>query len=599
MSGRPPRNDGRFRVSIHKNNGYRYASTQPPHVLDSETGRKTYRRVHWGIVDENLKFIPGTSYIYASPEERERLEFPPEWDLSEIRKLSDQRSPGRPAYDGDDMNRLYGDIWLLEQAAKATGIRQDIEKVFEGNKEMTDDILTLAMFPYLTQYTYNRVARWQRIAKSPSRRELTPADITRLTQRITEHHRMGLLNLRSARLVKDEFCAVDSTSRSAYGRSLADIRWGKNKDSLPLAQTVEVVVYTISSHMPVYYRTFPGNIPDSRSLQTILADLRQAGFDDIILITDRGYESLRNLENYIAKGQAMIMCTKVQQKYVMEKILAFGEFNSRPEGMEVDRDTRLYYKQYDIEHDVEGNGSSTKKSDRFRLNIYFDSMRRSEEVVNLEIDMMTQKKALDEMIAGKVVLDDDVTLKRAYCYYEISYDPTSRVIQSYKENEKKIVKAKCVSGFFAIMTHKLDLSAMEAFHTYRLRDEQEKYFQQMKSQMVCGKQRNWSEEGKTGRLFILFVGLVLSSYVRHIWKTTGLKDRFSSSLEVLDEMRPIRCIEHTGKARYITPFVGDQVEICKAFGFEIPLGCAPDYVSKQKNPKRRGRPKRKITEWDL
>ena len=57
--------------------------------------------------------------------------------------------------------------------------------------------------------------------------------------------------------------------------------------------------------MPGYYRTFQGNIPDSRSLQTNLADLQQAGFEDIILVTDRGYESLRNLESYIAKGQAM------------------------------------------------------------------------------------------------------------------------------------------------------------------------------------------------------------------------------------------------------------------------------------------------------
>ena len=176
-----------------------------------------------------------------------------------------------------------------------------------------------------------------------------------------------------------------------------------------MAQTVEVVVYTLSSHVPVYYRTFPGNIPDSRSLQTILVDLRQAGFEDIILVTDRGYESLRNLESYIAKGQAMIMCTKVQQKQVMEKILAYGEFNTRPKDMDVDRDTRLYYAQYDIEHDVEGNGGKIKKSDRLKLNIYFDSLRRSEELVNLEIEMMTQKEALEEMLAGNAVLDDDAT----------------------------------------------------------------------------------------------------------------------------------------------------------------------------------------------
>lgn len=40
--------------------------------------------------------------------------------------------------------------------------------------------------------------------------------------------------------------------------------------------------------------------------------------------------------------------------------------------------------------------------------------------------------------------------------------------------------------------------------------------QQMKSQLGFDRQRNWSEEGKTDRLLILFVGLILSSYVRHI-----------------------------------------------------------------------------------
>ena len=30
--------------------------------------------------------------------------------------------------------------------------------------------------------------------------------------------------------------------------------------------------------------------------------------------------------------------------------------------------------------------------------------------------------------------------------------------------------------------------------------------------IFCLRQRNWSEEGKTGRLLILFVGLILSSY---------------------------------------------------------------------------------------
>jgi hypothetical protein len=134
------------------------------------------------------------------------------------------------------------------------------------------------------------------------------------------------------------------------------------------------------------------------------------------------------------------------------------------------------------------------------------------------------------------------------------------------------------------MTHGLDFDAMKTFQTYQLRDEQEKYFCQMKSQMGENRQRNWSEDGKTGRLFIMFVSLILSSYVRHIWKSTRLFDLFSSSLDILDEMRPIRLIEHTNRAKVITPFVGAQVDICEVFGFKIPEGCSPEYVSR-KNPK--------------
>jgi len=376
--------NAQYRVKPHITKGYTYASTQPPYV-DPNTGKKKYKYIHWGTVDENLLFVPGSAFYMASPKERVRLIFPEDWDMREAEKLMGLRKPGRPAYDGDCQNRLYGDIWLLEQVAMKTGIRQDLEAVFDENREIVDDILTLAMFPYLTKFTYSRVARWQQVAASPSSRLLTPPEITRLTQSITEQHRMNFLMLRAARLGKDELCAVDSTSRSAYGNSLADIRWGRNRERLALAQTTEVVVYTLSSHMPVYYRTFPGNMPDSRSLGVILADLEHAGFKDLILVTDRGYDTLRNLEKYILQGKSMVMATKTGQKEVAKTIRGLGEFGAIPEGMTVDPDAKIYYKQYDIDYMVESTGQSVKVSDRLRLNLYFDPIRRGLELMELDI----------------------------------------------------------------------------------------------------------------------------------------------------------------------------------------------------------------------
>lgn len=68
-------------------------------------------------------------------------------------------------------------------------------------------------------------------------------------------------------------------------------------------------------------------------------------------------------------------------------------------------------------------------------------------------------------------------------------------------------------------------------------------------------------------------------------------------LTVLAEMRTIRCFEHKVRVKFVTPFVGDQVEICKAFDFKIPTGCAPKYISKAKSNKpKRGRPAKPKTE---
>ncbi|MDR3186067.1 MAG: hypothetical protein LBU04_04600 [Christensenellaceae bacterium] len=54
-------------------------------------------------------------------------------------------------------------------------------------------------------------------------------------------------------------------------------------------------------------------------------------------------------------------------------------------------------------------------------------------------------------------------------------------------------------------------------------------------------------------------------------------DIFSSSLEILDEMRPIRMIEQANQKAMITAYVGAQLDICEAFGISVPAGCVPTY----------------------
>ena len=151
---------------------------------------------------------------------------------------------------------------------------------------------------------------------------------------------------------------------------------------------------------------------------------------------------------------------------------------------------------------------------------------------------------------------------------------------------------KRTAGFFASKTVGVDFDPLQAKHNYGMRDEQEKCFALQKGPLGHKRLRTWSEGGKRGHMFIYFVGLILASYVRHVWKTDDkLRNKYVSTEAVVAEMRTIRCIEHTGRMKLITPFVGAQIDICKAFDFEVPEQCAPTYVSKAKPlSRKRGRP---------
>lgn len=593
--GRPVSASTQYKMIVHTNGRQRYASTKP-YTID-EGGVKRYTYKHWGTLDENNRFHPNTTYLYAPIEERQKLIFPKDWDLSEIEILSGTKHRGRIAYDAQDVDRQYGPTWLLNQVAAKSGLTDDLRKVFGGNMEMVNDILTLAYFPFIDNLSYNQLSLWQREVKSPSERDLNSVNITRLAQSITEQNRMDLFRCRAARLEKEDLCAVDSTSISTYGFNLVDIRWGKNKERLPLRQTVEVVVYSLTTHMPIYYKELPGNMPDARTVELIMTELGHAGFKNLVLITDRGYESMKNIELYISKGQKVITSVKVSQGDVLKKIKEIDMSRGYPEGMSMARKENLYYAQYDIDYAVKGYGNNAIKADKYRLNLYFNPEKRAAAMCDIQHAVDEQAEAIEEIIASKKPVVDKNDIKKRFNMLNIKFGQDG-CVTSYEVNREKQDSMLLTAGFFASKTIGVDFDPLTAKDNYGMRDEQEKVFALQKGPLGQDRLKTWSEASKHGRMFICFVGLILASYVRFQWrKNETLNKKFSSTEAILAEMRTIRCIEHRGRLKFITPFVGAQVDICKAFGFTIPDGCAPVYMSKAKPMSgKRGRPAKPKTE---
>ena len=615
MAGRPKNPDTDYKVIIHQPNGYRYAATQP-HIKDPKTGVTRRRYCYWGDVSEDLKFFPNDRFLLASPSERARLIFPEGWDLSEIQSLCTAEdappvmdpclvndgsaftgtvrlSPATDQYN----NRFYGGTWFLWGIAVNKHIVEDLLKVFHDDLVAVNDILTLAMFPIITKKNYNQVERWQGYTKAPSTHPLSPSFITRFTQKITDNHRMQFLKLRINRQAPKALVACDSTTRSAYGKCLADIRWGKNKDNEQLQNTLEVVVYSPDTHEPIYYRAFAGNENDSRTLRTIITDLQKLGCTDLMVVFDRGYETDENVTDMIRHDQSFLICGKVGQKPVYSSIQkVLYDADGLPANMSYYPKEHVYTAQFEENRtllmDPEDPGS--QKTVTLKVNLYLDMADRMEELTRIKEAVREEESCIKAFIAsGKEASVLNVALLQKVCpYHALDVDPeTDKLVCRLKD--KQVTKAMNTAGFFSSVSYKIEGGAAQQMALYALRDEQEKYFEEMKEQLGFSVQRNSSEDGKTGRLFILFIGLILHSQIRRIW-SQKLKKDYPSSVDVLHEMLPVRYAEYADGSSHVTGFTDPQVAICKAFDLPVPEEClsaTQKAVARRNSSGKRGRPK--------
>lgn len=614
MAGRPVNPDTNFKVALRKTGNYRYAATQPTSV-DPVSGEVKRRFVYWGDVTEDMRFIPNDRYRLTSIAERKKLIFPKKWDISAIEKLN---APAKQipvimdpyiendgsafsgtletcASDGQFNNRFYGGTWFLWEVGVKKHVVEDLLSVFDNDQSTVNDIMTLAMFPILTRWNYSQTERWQGYTKTPSNHPLSPSFITRFTQRIHDSHRMNFLKLRMKRQASGALVACDSTTRSAYGRCLADIRWGHNKDNEALQNTLEVVVYSLDTHEPIYYRTFAGNESDSRTLRTIVNDLLALGCTELTVIFDRGYETDENILQMIRSDQSFLVCGKVGQTPVIGEIMKIKyDSHGIPKAMRYDKEADLYSAQSEIEKTMLMNPEdpSSECVKKLKVNLFLNMKERVSELVQIS-ELIKEEKALLAEQIGKPCADAQLKeLKQDCPYHILKVDKEKKLTAA--ENDKKIAKDKAMAGFFSSVSYKVEGDAMQQYSLYVLRDEQEKYFESMKDQLGFNMQRNWSEDGKTGRLFILFVGLILQTEIRSVWKK-NLKKEYPSSIDVLHEMIPIRYVEYEDGSSHITGFTGPQVNICRTFSVPIPEDCLSVnqkvQLNRQQLGRKRGRPK--------
>ena len=563
--------DGKLPMRIFTNHGYRYAVTRTS--IRKEDGRYNHPQKLWGTVDEELNFTPNSRFLALSAEERASILIPSDWKIVENAEGAPVRR-GRPSYQGASASLLYGHTWFLDMLSARSGLRDDLEHVFES-REMADKVLTLAYYSLVCNGSYSHLGSEQAITWFPYGEALPAWEATRLTSSITEQHKQALFRCRRARCGEKSWLGIDSTSFTYYGRSLADGKRGRNKEHDRADQINELVVYDFTDGAPVYYRKMPGNMPDTRSLRVTMEELKANGFDRVRLVLDRGYVSEEVMGMLVKRRCSFVMMAKTSDAQIAKAIgeTDYEEMTGRLHWIDKHR---VFGKVLDYPFSVTVSGRKRHVAS-MHLCLFFDPEQQGEARKKVYAEASEMEKQLQNLKEDRETVDGE-TLARYSRYFHMRLTRQKR-IKSFSMNEESMKKETARSGYFAILVNAMapsrhDLS--EILDIYNMRDEQEKGFMFVKSEQEGRRLRTSREETTDGRLFIQFVALILNCMIyRRFLGSDKLRELFPTRQHMLEELRSIRMVRHPGKARLVTEIVGRQVDVFKEFRLPVPMNLLP------------------------
>lgn len=111
----------------------------------------------------------------------------------------------------------------------------------------------------------------------------------------------------------------------------------------------------------------------------------------------------------------------------------------------------------------------------------------------------------------------------------------------------------------------------EVLYLYLRRDQVEKMFDTLKTELDSRQLRIHSRETLDGRLFIMFIGLILNFIMLSRIRESEYLQQYSVK-EILDKLKLIRQVEMCNGERYLTEISKKQRDILNAFNVAIPEG---------------------------
>jgi hypothetical protein len=272
---------------------------------------------------------------------------------------------------------FYGATYLFDEIGRKLGIATDLKQCFP---ELFRQTLSIAYFIILeNNNTLSRVPKWSALHRHPFGQDVLSQRSSELFAAISEESRIQFFERQGKRRVEKEYCAYDITSISSYSNTLAQVKYGHNKDKDLLTQINLALLYGQKLGLPFYYRKLAGNIPDVKTVRNLLADLDQLRCPKIKLVMNRGFYSQDNVNDLLREHLKFIKATRMQLTYVQTALhmirKSIQNFDNYSQKYDLYAKTSTFAWKYTQERPYKGD--QIKEDRLMYLHVYFNSEKAS------------------------------------------------------------------------------------------------------------------------------------------------------------------------------------------------------------------------------
>jgi len=401
--------------------------------------------------------------------------------------------------------RLSGPLMVLHSIATNIGLPEILG-------EYGNEILSMVYAHCLDYKSLNQMRTWFRRTDLNLILDLEELTEKRLVNALDSIETMDLMERQKSIFdhtkaflgVRTKGVVYDVTNTYFHGRSCEIAKYGHDKEKRKGYPLIQIGLAVTQEHgIPIFHKTFPGNIHDSRTFLDVSKDLQRFGIHQGIAVMDRGISSADNTE-FLSEAQWKVLCGLKADEGI--KAALGQDFESKDLCRIKNRvpmnQTVFYCQEKPFQHGgIKG-----------RLILCFNKRKAHEK----------EESRLAEIQAAQVRLSQHLTIKPEL---QMFFGKNGRILES------KIHKDSEFDGMSFIFTTS-NLSLANAVKAYFDKDVVEKSFQALKGVVRLRPVRHWLYNRVEAHVFICYLSCLLLSILKI--KVADLGISFHTAISEMD-----------------------------------------------------------------